>query len=216
MANSNDIDQMADLMAIMNGQTPSKRMTVETRNGKPVENITLPSVGDQANVDAMKNVLSNFYGVNKGMERVAMTLVDDSGSDSTLRTAMVTEATDDGVSIGEWEIYLKEEGKRKFYDVVNERNGMVIAADLTLYEAAFGIARSLADGLPITSPVIRSILQAEGEYAAALIDATHHKHNMKKALTEGRRSLLEDRYEISKQKALSARRRVEDLVKPPF
>jgi hypothetical protein len=214
---SNDVDQMANLMAIMNGTPAPRRQQQDSVNGQPIEGgIINPKPDDGANVDAMKRVLENFYGVNKGMEKVAMTLIDESQFDGDLRTALVTEETDDGSRIGEWEIYLKEEGKRKFYDVVNDHTGVTIAADLTLYEAAFGIARSLADGLPITSRVVRDILIAEGDYAQALNDAIIHKHTLSKKLPETRRMVLEDRYDVAKQKARTARQRVEDLVKPPF
>lgn len=214
---SSDVDQMASLMAIMNGQpAPRRQQQNFVNNGNPDGTVINPKPDDGANVDAMKRVLENFYGVNKGMEKVAMTLIDESQFDSNLRSALVTEETDDGSRIGEWEIYLKEDGKRKFYDVVNDQTGVTIAADLTLYEAAFGIARSLADGLPITSRIVRDILTAEGDYAQALNDAIHHRHSLSKQLTESRRAILEDRYDMAKQKARIARSRVEELVKPPF
>lgn len=220
-----EVDSMARTLAILNGETPPPRQ-IQTPSG-PVEDFTLPSIGDSANVDAMKRVLQGFYGmdapsktvsttnVEKKMKRVTQSLVDESRYDSALRSAMVTEEIDDGSKIGEWEIYMKQDGKRKFYDVVNE-NGMVIATDLTLYEAAFGIARSLADGKPITCRAIRDILAAEGDYSKALADAIHHRHSISKNPPASRRMILEDRYDVAKERAQLARKKIEELVKPPF
>ena len=151
------------------------------------------------------------------MEKVTRGLINDSSYDSVLRSAMVTEETNDGSRVGEWEIVLKEEGKRKYYDVVSVNTGTYIATDLTLYEAAYGIARSLADGQPITSKIIREVLQAEGEYARSLNDAIFHKHSLSKPLNTNRKAILEDRYDVAKERARLARDKVKDLVKPlPF
>ena len=202
----NGINQMQSILDAMNGKSGA------LRNNDMGINPNAPAtalIDESANVDAMKRVLQNFYGVTEN-------LIDSSKTDSTLRTAMKTVETNTGSKIGEWEIYVREENKRKFYDVVSESNGVTIASDLTLYEAAYGIAKSLADGQPITCRIVREILQAEGDYAFHLTDAIHHKHNLSKKLVESRRAILEDRFDVAKQKARLARQRVMDLVKPPF
>jgi hypothetical protein len=227
MVGRDDIDQMANIMSIFNGGSGNLNNTTRNVNGGNNNNHITASIDQAAGVDAMKNILQSFYGASgssspkveaarRNMERVSQRLVDESKYDSTLRSAMITEATDDGSRIGEWNIYLKQEGKRKRYDVINENTGVTIAEDLTLYEAAFGIARSLADGQPITCKIIRAILLAEGEYSQALSDAINFKHTLSKPLNENRKALLEDRYEIAREKAQFAKTRVQDLVKPPF
>ena len=131
---------------------------------------------------------------------------------------MMTEETTDGVRIGDFEIFAKKDGARKLFDVLPV-GGEVFAADLTLYEAAYGIARALSDGELITGTLIRSILRLEGDYAAALNEAIHYRHSLKnpKKLLETRREVLEDRYSLAKQRAARARDSLAKVIGPlPF
>ena len=208
---ASEVSQMARMIAIMNGKPI-------VNEGSKTSVASVSAHPDPA-IEAMKSILVAFKGASaeKSMGRVAETLVEDSESDRSLREAMITESVDDGARIGSWVIRMKKDGARKFYDVTGVNETTPIAADLTLYEAAYGIARALSENLPITSRMVRDILRAEEEYSAALVDAIHHKHSLSKRLDECRRPILEDRYEAAKARALVARHKIKELVRPlPF
>jgi len=211
--NSNEVREMARLVAILNGQTAPETFDDRHRHF-PAAVTPSPVGGGDPGIAAMRTILETYHQTTDCFDGVTRSLLDESRSDPELRTAMMTEATEAGVRIGEWEICLKENGKRKLYDVARIGYGTVIAADLTLYEAAYGIARALAKDMPITCPLIRNILIAEGEYAAALHDAIHHRHTLTKQINESRRAVLEDRYDVAKHRAATARYRIESLVGP--
>ncbi len=198
------VTEMSRLIGLLNGNGTPEPIVANT----PPAN----QCGD-SNVNAMRDILQRFQTVSSGVEAVTETLVTETARDHSLRAAMMTEESEDGVRIGPWEIRVKTATGRKMYDVVHEDDDVIIiASDLTLYEAAYGIANALAQGKPITTPFFRDLLAAEGDFASALHDAIHFRHALRKPLHETRRAVLEDRYDAAKRKAAIARRRVETLV----
>jgi len=192
MVDHSSISQMASIMEIINGKIP---------NNSSVTKDT------ESNTAAMKDILQKFsFGTNL----VADNLINESKMDFPLREAIQTERTDDGVIIGSWKITVKKESGRSLYDVTHIDN-TTIASDLTIYEAAKGLATALNNNIPITSPSIRELLKLEEAHANAVHDAIHAKYSLKKQkLTESRRYTIEDKYSAALRRAASARR---DLLK---
>ena len=211
-----EIDQMVRTLAILNGQQ------IETKATPVSKTLRQPVQNGDPEVNAMRSILEAYYGSEKnvetGMNKVTKALVTDAKSDRPLRESLTTVSTSSGVSIGEWEIRMRKDSGRKFYDVVSNDGETLIASDITLYEAAYGIARSLSENIPITSQIVRDILRLEEEYAGALSDAIHFKHSLSsRRLIESRKAIMEDRYDAAKQRALKARSQIENLVGPlPF
>jgi len=203
MADRSDIDSMARLIAIMNGQAPEP---IAGQREKTVQS------GIDPNVSVMKDILSKFTA---GVERVTSNLVNESIDDGALREAMALERTNEGAVIGMWRIIAKTDSGRKLYDVVRLDENIPIAADLTIYEAARGLAHALNDGVPITSREMRDLLKIEEEYANAVHDAIHAKGLLRKEkskLTESRRAILDDKYGQALRRAQNARFRLNHLV----
>jgi hypothetical protein len=201
MVERSEVSQMAKMLAIINGNIPEE--TVKASK-------TSSSSSDGGNVAAMKAILEKF---SNNAEKVADSLQDQSHMDRPLRDAMAIEPSSFGVTVGIWQIQAKAESGRKLYDVIRLGETIAIAADLTIYEAAYGLARALNDGLPITSKPIRDLLRVEEEYANSVHDAIHSKYALKKkVLTEQRQAILEDKYGAAVRRAADARDRLRNLV----
>ena len=179
-------NDMAKLIGIMNNPT----------NGTAID----------PGVSAMKTILANFY-------KATDHLVVDSNRDHVLREAIQTEAISNGMIVGQWQIKSKTDSGRKLYDVVSLDEDTNIASDLTIFEAARGLASALSNGQPITSPFIRNVLKYEEEYAGAVHDAIHARNALKKLkLTESRRDIIEDKYSSAVRRAKMARSHIIELV----
>ena len=211
MVARSDIDSMANLIAIMNGSSTSAASKPDGLKAKASKGVD--------DIAAMKTILERFNqagtvnSFSTGVDHATVALVEDSTRDRTLRNAMQTQQTEDGVMVGMWEIRGKTGSGRKLYDVVKAGETSPIAVDLTLYEAALGLAYAMDDGLPITSKPVRALLIAEEEFANAVHDAIHAKMTLKRqTLNESRRAMVEDKYGAAVRRADGARGRVRALV----
>lgn len=155
-------------------------------------------------IDAMKSILERFHSVSD--DAVVERLTEAAETDHDLREALITEKTDKGARIGKWEIVVKEGRDLKTYDVVSQ-DGTVIASDLYLYEAAYGLVKRLNQGNPINSPTIREMLKLEEDYARNRNDAAGYKARSKKHAERGesqRAAVAEDRFDEAQRQALAA------------
>jgi hypothetical protein len=126
----------------------------------------------------------------------------------------IAELTDRGTRIGSWEIVINEDARGlKSFDVTNIHTGEPIATDLTLYDAAHGIVRSLNDGGTINSRTIRDILNLEAQYSSSRQDAALFRSRMETSTTDSRRAVMEARYTEALEKTKAARRRLTGIVK---
>ena len=205
MVTPNNIDEMARLIAIMNGGGPVDRATSVAAG----ESVTDP------NVAAMKAILERF---SRGSEQAAERLVAESADDGSLREAMALQQTEHGAALGMWQINAKVESGRKLYDVIRLDETAPIASDLTIYEAARGLARALHEGLSITSKPVRNLLRFEEVFANAAHDAIHARYALRNhALSDRKRALLEDKYGAAVRRAQDARWRLNYLLsRHPF
>lgn len=155
-------------------------------------------------VNEMKDILQRFHAA-------AGNVVNEAAYDRPLRQSLATERTTHGARVGNWEIVITENGKRKLYDVVHGSTGERIAAELLLYEAARGLAQHLNDGGRINSAEIIDLLKTEQDYAGAIHDMRLYKHHLTKTPNSPRTAIYEDRYGEAKRRAIQARGKVEKL-----
>lgn len=238
-----DIDLMTNIMNAMNGNGPSLRETTSVNptaatvvaagghvdpisdmkklimamNGEaPLTEIKAPDSASIAETSIAENASPSDF--NKVLEAFSNTDVIAAGSSSTnkeIREAMVTSKTDNGVRVGSWEITIQENNGLKSYTVLNIHTGEPIASDLTLYDAAKGIASSLNEGMTINTPHIRRILNAEGAYSRARQSAANYRQTMIVSESRGnikKKAIAEDRYNEALRKAKEARLILSDLV----
>lgn len=162
-------------------------------------------------VNAMQNILDMF----KTSGDPASNMAERSLTDRQLAEAMVTETTENGVRVGSWEIEISESNGLKFYSVSNVHTGEPIASDLTLYDAAKGIASALNEGMTINTPTVRKLLNAEGAYSRARQNAAEFRQSMQIAESRGdrqKRAIAEDRFNEALARAKEARATLTRLV----
>lgn len=185
------------------------QMTSFMRALNPEQETTLTSLLETktqaapSSTQEMKTILQRFY---KATDGAIGKINEEANYDRALREAMVTEETPTGARIGDWEIQLRQDGKRTFFDVVHE--GICIAKDLLLHQAAHGLVRILNEGGRLNSKEAIGLLRAEQDYAAALNDAITYKHYMKKNPRDTRIRVFEAKYSAAKQRAITARNTV--------
>jgi hypothetical protein len=132
--------------------------------------------------------------------------------DPEVQEALSTERTHRGARIGSWEIVVNE-GASKTYDVVSSSGDTVIAKDLYVYDAAYGIAKRLNEGVAINDPRVRQLLELEEGFAKNRNDATGYRERARKLREKGedlRASVAEDRHDEASRQALKAH---EDILR---
>jgi hypothetical protein len=199
-----EVDQMAIFMRALNGEPsqPVARASDEQQNIAPS---AIYNTSSEIATQDMKVILERFYRAADG---AVGKVNDEAVHDRSLREALVTERTPHGSRVGDWEIQVREEGKRKYYDVVQTSGAACIASDLMLYEAAYGLVRILNEGGKLNSQEAINLLRYEQNYVSAVNDAVLCKHYLVKNPRDARTPVFEAKYSAAKQRAVTAR----DLV----
>lgn len=183
---------------------------------------------DQVEIEDMKRILSMLNGtaeivieksslnedismqsfmnrINESNTETTIRLFEDAQTDYELAEALVTEPTSNGVRIGEWEIVIHDEGDMKTYDIVETISGEKTMTALALHEAAYGLVKLLNTGYDLNSAAARQIIALEEQYEQAFHDAVFFKHRIKNLYKKGdfnRAAIMEDRYDVAKQRAI--------------
>lgn len=202
------ISEMARLMGVLNGTDRSPRPH-QHASSPIMEQIKPESRHSDPATQAMSDVLRRLHAVT---ETAIRTGSGERSFDPELREALVTEKTDHGARIGQWEIREKIEAARRMYDIVRVGEDLAIAGNLSLYESALGLVRVLNRGGYINSPDAVIMLQAEQEYSSALEDAIHFTRLINEKRNSPRRAVFEVRCGEAKNKAANARRRIMHLA----
>lgn len=196
------IDDMAKLMSLLDGTA-----SVPSQSGVATAHV---SNLDPATAD-MKSILETLNEAQNGTYKKIIERVE---IDTELRTALDTELTDRGARIGSWEIVVHHSDQKTF-DVVHTHTNDVIAKDLMLYEAAFGIAKNLNEGVSINNPKVREFLLLEDDFVRHRTDAVQHKAIRDKMIEKGdfnRADVSEARFEKSQENALVLHDRILKLA----
>lgn len=204
------VDDMARIMRALEGKTfdagSSDEMVLNESDDYLAHEIA-PAVVSSGistpDIDAMKNILMKLREADASApERIT----EASRFDAKFAEAMVTDKTPTGVRIGNWEIVINESARGKSYDVIDS-SGLLLAKDLYLYDAAYGITKRLNEGVGITDVRVRDFLKLEEDYAKNLQDAAQFKERAKTLREKGentRAAVAEDRFDSSSIQALSA------------
>jgi hypothetical protein len=201
------VDDMARIMRALEGKSDTisdERMLTEGDEFVAQEIAPAVSTGvSTPDIDAMKNILLKLKEADAS---APARISEASRLDPKLAEALVTDKTDTGVRIGNWEIVINEGARGKTYDVIDS-SGLMIAKDLYLYDAAYGITKRLNEGVGITDLRVRDFLKLEEDYAKNLKDAAMFKERAKSLREKGenlRAAVAEDRFDASSGQALSA------------
>jgi len=205
---------MARLIAIMQGETPPPA-AVESNSLPLVEHAVSPRGVSTAEVNAMADLLRKL---DSAVKHTTQQMVMESVNDSSVREALNTTATSDGVKIGIYRIQQQLDEQRvagkQFYNVINQVTGDVVANELSLFEAAHSLVRMLNNGLYFNSEPVRKLMEAEAAYTSHKIDAVRYHRMMRRCLREGNNSkaqLMETRKQNSMDKAMMAKSAVKKI-----
>ena len=195
-----EVNQMAKFMTAL-GNNPD---TLTEMAYVPPESNSVapppPMVGTQA-VSEMKDILQKFYDASTNV-------IAEAPIDKSLREALVMKKTKRGAIIGNWEIIVSESGKRKYYDVIHKETSEIIASQLTLYEAACGLARALNEGSFINSKDVVELLRSELDYSNAVSEMIIYRQYLKKHPNSNKAGLYETRYTEAKHKAVNSKNKI--------
>lgn len=162
-----------------------------------------PMVGTQ-DVSEMKAILQKFY-------EASTNVIKEAPIDKSLREALVMKKTKRGALIGNWEIVVNENGKRKYYDVIHKETSECIASELSLYEAACGLARALNEGMYINSKDVVELLRNELDYSNAVSEMIIYRRYLQKNPNGNKAGLYETRYTEAKHKAINSKSKISAL-----
>lgn len=199
MINRAEIDHMARLRDIMNGNT-STPMPQATNTGSNSPNVGMPK--DTVNInDDMKNILTKMYEASGETERLQKNvLTEEAATQPTITKRMVNERSY-FVKVG-----LKPCSKtRRTYSVMNE-DFKEPFKDIQLFESAYLIAEYLNEGRSLSDVRISNIVDLEEDYKVAVKECVFFKDKIKrcKQLNESEAgSVFEKKFKISKAKAES-------------
>jgi hypothetical protein len=201
-----EVNEMAGWMAALGNIPESLAETANYKLPPPESNAVAPppsmvSVGE---IGEMKSIMEKINNASNNV-------LAEAPKDKSLREALVIKKTKYGARIGNWEIIVNENGKRKSYDVIHVETSEIIASQLLLYEAACGLARALNEGNFINSTDVLGLLHAEQDYANSVSDMILYKHHLTKNPNSNRAGIYETKYSEAKYKAVAAKGKVVKL-----
>lgn len=213
-----DVDSMARILRIMNGETVAPE-PVRMANGQTVQAPIYVTQGPTAaDTAAMAKILESFRSVT---EEAHVSLREEATRSPRLQEAMATVETPTGVIIDKWEVRARVQesassGKqRKIYDVVNPRTREVVAEKLVIYEAAFAIVRLLNKGLSASSGRVQEVLNLEETFHRNRQDAARFKQRFERCKSLGEKEagdVFEARYQRARAEALVAHDQIKSLL----
>jgi hypothetical protein len=213
-----DVDSMARILRIMNGETVEPE-PVRMHGGQTVNNPIVVTQGPtSADTAAMAKILEAFRGAT---EDTAVSLREEAARSPRMQEAMATVATPTGAIIDKWEVRARVQesassGKqRKIYDVMNPRTREVVAEKLVIYEAAFAIVRLLNKGHAANSSRVQEVLTLEETFHRNRQDAARFKQRFERCKSLGEKEagdVFEARYQRARAEALVAHDQVKSIL----
>lgn len=160
-------------------------------------------------------MVTEMNRLTSGLNQTANNVINDSYDMPELRQALRTSKTENGVRVGSWEITIPRSGSKR-YDVSHVDTGEPLAKNLYLYEAAEALVKHLNEGHGINHKKIHHILALEMDFARAMDDAIHHKHQLSRAEERGddhKLDIAEARLSEAKLQATKAKRALLEYLK---
>jgi len=191
-----DVNMMANLMKVMNGETVKLQEDTTSTNPNHVD--ISPGV-KRADVDAMSKIMAGF---NEATTSVAH---------KVKKTITESTKTEKGVKVGAFSV---EKNKEDRYDILDTRSDSVLFEDIQLYETVCCIANHLNEGKTINSQEIMEIIKINALFERNYTSAIQHKNSYqvaKRATNEGRMDIAQARFSQSKHEAGKYKRKISNL-----
>ena len=169
-----------------------------------------------SDIKDMKKILEKLYSATGN---AAQTLNEDAREMPVIKEELETIIISNGVRFAKYEIRIRvletSKSDKKIYDVVNSATSEIMAENLFLYEAAYGIVKLLNKGYTPLSESIRRVVGLEESYTRNRQDALFYKKRYREASEKGldnKFSLYEARYQTSREYALKYKEELQKMV----
>lgn len=219
-----DVQEMDRILKIMNGERPAKPI-----NGTG-PNVTTTNDGVEVDVGAMAKIMESYSsatGVKSftdkndigGINGIAHSLASEAHSNKPLREALVTKKTDQGVSIGAWEIrkvMVEGFGEKNEvrYKVKNVNTGQNIKVSFLVLESAKTVVELMNNGASLSHSKIREIAKLEIDYRRQRKQALEEKYFWRKAKKENdefKLDLYEAKFDAAQARALYTKEKIKNI-----
>ena len=208
---SKQTDDMNNIINAMNGNSSSLSSSLNESNNSTSDN-------DVGIMEKFMNALNDPASENK-LDNVVKTTIKENKNNKEFNEAIVTQKTNDGAKIGNWEIKQKFfEGikNKKIYDVIHLSTNEPIAKDLMIYEAAYSLVKLLNEGYTINDKKIKDILSLEESYSNSYHDAINFKRKSTSYYNSGQKNkgdLFEARFDKTKQNLQKTKNELKKYLK---
>ena len=193
-----DVNMMANLMKVMNGETVKLQEETSSQPNSPAPIDLTPGV-KRADVDAMAKIMKGFSEATTSVAH------------KVKKTITESTKTEKGVKVGAFSVEKNTEDR---YDILDTRSDSVLFESIKLYETVCCIANHLNEGKTINSPEIMEIIKINELFDRHYSNAVQHKHSYqvaKRAVNEGRMDIAQARFSQSKHEAGKAKRKITNL-----
>ena len=211
MVSDEERNSMKHNQEALNGN--SKALKSTSSNSSMIDDdLSGPGQVSPKAINAMADILTKLNNVSDQV-------VTDSRFNPQLDEAIHTQRTSTSVKVGNYEIMIKEDANRiagkQFYGIYNTVSGDIIADDITLYETAILVVKSLNSGKYTNSSLVRNLFEADDRYTAHRTDAISFKSRARSAERRGdynKSEIFESRFQSSVVAANAAKTDIKRLV----
>lgn len=212
-----------DVMDAWLGDAPRTHIPKETiiyENGEKPFKAAIPGQPSQGEKDAMRKILeksrnSNYENLVTKMHDSATYAVEKSFREPGIKTEITRAVLTEDNSGREWKVKVRETALAKtIYDVVNMKANKSFFRDIYLKDAANKLCNLLESNVPLNSSKISKILYFDGIYKNHYDEAMNFKRVFRSSQKKNNRkkaSIYESRFEVARDKALSAKRQLKKL-----
>lgn len=180
---NNDVKHMENILSAFNGEGTISNNEKHTDEKKSLSEGKNTKISNDEKEES-KRLMSLFEDSAKSASKE---IVNESNSSSEIREGLNSyeDYNDNKIKFkNNYSIkysYLDEDNNKKIYDVIDEKNNIIVAKNLYLYESAYSIVNNLNKGKNYLDPKIRYIIYLEEKYVRNRIDTIHYKQKIKEA-----------------------------------
>lgn len=205
---ANPAHRTAGMQVAGNELNPLPMMQGPLGGGMPIQTF------DDQKLNAKQ--MESWINAVSGSDVITRTVREQASSEPMLAEAFNTQYDGSKVVIGDrYEIRIKPTAEAKSFDVVDSVTNQIIADNLCIYEAAYGIVKLLNKGYAALDPHIRKIVFLEQQYYNAKGEAIVFKKKVQKAKTLGESrnaDINAAKFQNAKTVALNAKNQISKIV----
>jgi hypothetical protein len=207
-------DAMQRILDAINGKPKALAQTKKeiAEANDPLADLGSPGQPSSQAISAMAKVLSR-------LNNVTSQVLTESEFDPQLNEAIHTKRIANRVTVGSYEIMIKEDENRiagkQFYGIYHSQSGDVIADDITLYEVALTVVKQLNNGKYVNSTIVRKLFEMDDKYTSQKISTIQYKQRAVTFMKKGdanKSGIFESRYQSSIRNLGATKQEIKKLI----